>query len=263
MIDFEVIHIGKYTQPETADYTTNYVGISFCISGLIWMKIDSVKLEVPKHFLQIIPAGSRSQFECNQKRFNWAILLQSKEIRKGLNPYETEIKCCDCWTKFNSITPVTEEHVSGWEGEFLRMYQAFSQPTPMQQFRAKVGVINILRYMIDRQPDTLRMTPAGKLKTMLDDGLAHDHTLQQLSENCGYSADHLRILFKQEFGITPLEYHNRTRMARAMSLIDNSDLRIKEIAEKSGFTHVPHFCTMFKQTFAMTPSQAIKKLRHE
>jgi AraC-like DNA-binding protein len=263
MIDFEVIHIGKYTTPETSDYTTDYACISFSISGRIWTKIDTVKLDVPPHFIHISAAGSRAQFECNQKRYNWAILLQSNEIRKGLTPYETEIKCAGRWSKFNSITPVTDEHVSGWEGEFLRMHQAFNQPMPLQQFRAQVGVMNILRYMIDRQPDTLRMTPAGKLKTMLDDGLAHDHTLQQLSENCGYSADHLRILFKQEFGITPLEYHNRTRMARAMSLIDNSDLRIKDIAKKSGFTHVPHFCTMFKQTFAMTPTQAIKKLRHE
>lgn len=225
--------------------------------------IDGRKLSLPPHFLIVIPAGSRIHAQCNQNRCNWVIRIQSNTIRAGESPGEIEVFCGETWVKLNAITPVADEYVAGWEGEFVRMHQAFCQPTPLQQFRVRVGVMGILRYIIDRSPDTLRMTPAGKLKNLLDEGLAYTKTLQQLSQKCGYSADHLRILFKKEFGVTPLEYHNRTRMTRALSLIDNSDLRIKEIAEKSGFAQVSHFCTMFKQTFAMTPTQAIKALRHK
>ncbi|MBN1436540.1 MAG: helix-turn-helix domain-containing protein [Sedimentisphaerales bacterium] len=237
--------------------------IVFFASGLHWFKIDGIELSVPPHFIKVICPGAHVQFACDHTRYNWNIQIETSEIRSGPSPRDFEILCAGKWVKLMAVTPVTDEHVSGWDGELLRMHQAFGQPTLLQQFRAKVGVYNILRYIIDRHGDTLGVTPAGKLKEMLDDGRAHDQTLQQLSQQCGYCADHLRILFKQEFGITPLEYHNRIRMVRAMSLIDNSDLRVKDVAEKSGFTHVPHFCTMFKKSFGMTPSQAIVKLRHK
>ena len=263
MLDFKIIHVGRYTQPETADYNSNWVCILFIVEGIHSMRIDSIDIALPNHCLMLFPAGSRVQFQANHHRENWALLLESDMFRTGLGPEDPEVQIDGLWTKLNGITVVTNEHVSGWESELIRIRDAFAQPTLLHQFRAKLGVMNILRYVIDRQGDTLRMSSAGKLKSMLDEGRGSEQTLEQLSRKCGYSADHLRILFREEFGITPLDYHNRTRMTKAMSLIDNSDLKVKEIAEKSGFVQVSHFCVMFKKTFNMTPTEAIKKLRHK
>ena len=40
----------------------------------------------------------------------------------------------------------------------------------------------------------------------------------------------------------------------AADLLCNSDLRIKEICERVGCRHVSHFCALFKNVYAMTPS---------
>lgn len=241
---------------------TNSVELVFCTSGWTWTKVNGVRLQIPQHFFLVVAAGSRFQFKCNHTRLNWAAVLKSDEIRVGTTPTEIEILCCQQWTKLNTITEISDEHVSGWDSEFLRLYQAYRQPTPLMQFRVKTGIINILRYIIDRQPDSLRRTPAEKLKELIDEGLLQTHTLEQLSRECGYSSDHMRILFQREFGLAPFEYYNRARMVRAMTLIDNSDLQVNEIAEKCGFNQIPYFSTVFKKHFSMTPSQAIKRLRY-
>jgi AraC-like DNA-binding protein len=51
------------------------------------------------------------------------------------------------------------------------------------------------------------------------------------------------------------EYITRIRIEKAKSLMENTDMPIAEIAEKTGFASQSYFSTAFKNCTGLTPSQ--------
>jgi AraC-like DNA-binding protein len=261
MFDFEVKIIDRYTAPQRTVYTTPNLQVIFYARGLLFYSHPGFELSRPGAGLHIIPAGTQVNFEFGQDRENWVIEIDSKAVRQSNQPEEIELLNDGAWTRFTALVPVPREHISGWQGEFMRMRDAFRDPHPRNRLRIEAGVLNVIRYMLDRQPDTLGETPAMHLKRLINDDIRCAHNLDELSSECGYSSDHLRKLFVKEYGLTPQKYRMRHRMATAVSLLSNSTLNVKEIASEIGFPHLSHFSTMFRDTYDITPSDAIRQYR--
>lgn len=94
-----------------------------------------------------------------------------------------------------------------------------------------------------------------------DSSYSADAAIRKLPLN----SDYVRKLFKKETGITPHEYLNGLRMARARELImmgiSNSYSRytVAQIAEACGFAEPLYFSRAFKKYFGMSPSAYISK----
>ena len=58
---------------------------------------------------------------------------------------------------------------------------------------------------------------------------------------------YLSKLFKEETGITLIDYLNGCRIKHAKELMENSDLSSKAIAENVGFNHVRTFYRLLKK----------------
>lgn len=158
------------------------------------------------------------------------------------------------------FTNIVKEHISGWEGEFLRMREAFQTPCPSNRLRVQTGIGNVFRYVLDQRPD-IYPSPAAKLRWLIDEDRRARTSLEELSRQCGYSASRLRKLFEQEYGQSPQAYRHKRRMHIAADLLCNSDQRVKEISELIGCRHVSHFCALFKDTYSMTPSRYQREFR--
>jgi AraC-like DNA-binding protein len=59
--------------------------------------------------------------------------------------------------------------------------------------------------------------------------------------------------FKEQFGITPLEYINRERIKLAKQLLANPRNTITEVSLQCGFTDVNYFVRLFKKAEGITP----------
>jgi len=59
--------------------------------------------------------------------------------------------------------------------------------------------------------------------------------------------------FKEQFGITPLEYINRERVKQAKQLLSNSNDSVGSIAMQCGFSDVNYFVRLFKKMEGITP----------
>jgi AraC-like DNA-binding protein len=59
--------------------------------------------------------------------------------------------------------------------------------------------------------------------------------------------------FRQQFGISPLEYINRERIKLAKQLLSNQNKTITETAYQCGFTDVNYFVRLFKKSEGITP----------
>lgn len=85
--------------------------------------------------------------------------------------------------------------------------------------------------------------------------------IENLLSQSGYSSDHIRRLFKNETGLTPLEYLTKIRIDYSKELMDkNKDLHmtISEISLSCGFFDPRYFSRIFKEKNGMTPSDYLK-----
>ena len=80
-------------------------------------------------------------------------------------------------------------------------------------------------------------------------------SVRQLAKNAKMSEVHFRRLFHDIYGTSPTKYITATRVTKAKSLMGLSEMRLEDIAAQTGFSSVAYFCTVFKETTGLTPSQ--------
>lgn len=76
----------------------------------------------------------------------------------------------------------------------------------------------------------------------------------QICHDCGISQTVFRQLFKQHFGITPVNYLTDLRLECARSLIAGG-ISVEQAAEQSGFSDPKYFSRVVKQHWGCTPRQ--------
>jgi YesN/AraC family two-component response regulator len=76
-----------------------------------------------------------------------------------------------------------------------------------------------------------------------------------MSRDLSLSTAYLGKYFKEQTGITLLDFVTRFRIERAKHLLAQSDLPLQDIVEQTGATNVSSFIRKFKKTMAMTPGE--------
>ncbi|PLS16016.1 DNA-binding response regulator [Bacillus sp. M6-12] len=80
-------------------------------------------------------------------------------------------------------------------------------------------------------------------------------TLKGISELVYLSPSYFSRLFKEETGMTFVEYLSFTRVQKAKSMLRLSSLPIEVIANNTGFANSSYFATAFKKIVGKTPSE--------
>jgi len=90
---------------------------------------------------------------------------------------------------------------------------------------------------------------------IIDERFADKFTEKKLSASVNLSPTRLRLLFKKETGLSPVQYFKRVRIRRAAHLLETSFLSIKEVVFQSGANDLSHFVRDFKKVYGLTPSE--------
>ena len=77
--------------------------------------------------------------------------------------------------------------------------------------------------------------------------------IEVFAEKSNVSISTFRKNFKEQYGISPLQYRNRLRIDRATALLEDGSCTISEVAYASGFDNVGYFCKLYKQITGKTP----------
>lgn len=115
-----------------------------------------------------------------------------------------------------------------------------------------------LRCRPDRLPPTTIASAEGVVERalmLISDGALDHETEETLAARLGVTARHLRRLFQQHVGATPALVARSRRAHFARRLLDETDLRVEEIAEASGFASVRQLNRVMRETFRFTPSE--------
>jgi AraC-like DNA-binding protein len=98
------------------------------------------------------------------------------------------------------------------------------------------------------------MTIGQLTKSYVKNNLSKKITLTDLAWQMHCSTVTLTEHFRNEYGITIMEYVMKKRMEKARRLLANSDLSIREVAEECGFSDNEYFSRCFKDSHGVSPT---------
>lgn len=84
-------------------------------------------------------------------------------------------------------------------------------------------------------------------------------TIEQIAEQAGLSTSRFSVLFRQETGQTVNDYLTEIRISQAIYLLENSSLKIYEIADRVGYKSSQYFGQIFCQKTGYKPLHFRKK----
>lgn len=112
------------------------------------------------------------------------------------------------------------------------------------------------------RPETAPGTPAWvgtsavvtRALRLISDGALDDGSVGTLANRLGIGERQLRRLFAQHLGASPGHVARARRVHFARSLIDDTDLRITEVALSAGFSSIRQFNHAIRVTFGASPT---------
>lgn len=93
----------------------------------------------------------------------------------------------------------------------------------------------------------------------INKNISCDLSLDSICSAINISKYHFCRQFKQQLGVTVMQYILRTRIVLAMDELWKTDTTISQISEKCGFSSVSYFCQVFKAATGCTPLQYRKR----
>lgn len=93
----------------------------------------------------------------------------------------------------------------------------------------------------------------GYITTLIDADLQNPPSLQQLASSIKLSPQELSNAISAETGLRLRQYIAERRMKQAMRLFESTNLPLKQVAHRVGYSHTSNFCIAFKRQFGRTP----------
>lgn len=89
----------------------------------------------------------------------------------------------------------------------------------------------------------------------------YEITTEAAAIACNWSKSWFSKIFKMTFGISFKKFMLLRKLNIAITLLTNTDLRISDISERSGFTDSAYFCLKFREMMNDTPLSFREKVR--
>ncbi|MDF3057975.1 MAG: AraC family transcriptional regulator [Rariglobus sp.] len=87
------------------------------------------------------------------------------------------------------------------------------------------------------------------------DRLAEPLSVDGLAERAGLSPARFHAVFKEEFGVTPMNYVRAARLEAAARLLVSTEMKLAVVAEATGFSDAFHLSHVFKEDYGVSPSE--------
>jgi transcriptional regulator GlxA family with amidase domain len=147
-----------------------------------------------------------------------------------------------------------------------KIRRAISKESTARLFQptlAGLGVIKmLLAHEFKETTPNHRAEPVEiwKARKFIEQHSAEELSLSKVAKAVNISTNHLSEKFKQVTGVKFVDYVAQIRFEKARDLLQNSNLRISEIAFAVGFQSLSQFNRVFKRLAGKSPSQYRDKL---
>lgn len=93
----------------------------------------------------------------------------------------------------------------------------------------------------------------SRIKAIIEERYAHELSIARIAEEVYLTPNYISLIFKKETGETITDYITKIRIGKAKELLQTTNLKVMEIAERVGYENPHYFSTVFKKTVGMHP----------
>lgn len=115
----------------------------------------------------------------------------------------------------------------------------------------------VLNTNLQQLANTNRLAYAVKY---VQENIHRNLTIKDLADKACMSEPNFFRCFKQQYGITPVEYINQQRIQLAMKLLYNTSYSVSDICFACGYNNLNYFQKVFKKAAGDTPANYRKKI---
>jgi AraC-like DNA-binding protein len=162
------------------------------------------------------------------------------------------------------LAPAQPVHLLGLEPEILATFAAAGQLARSKPsgFQVRLGLLGLQILPHLAWPRPIPGSPSQSMEQIIRESLnllaAHlDQPLspEAIARDLGVGYSYYRRAFKAQTGFSPKQYRLEIRFRRACDFLRNTDLMIKEIAERLGYNSPYHASTEFKKRTGLSPQR--------
>lgn len=155
-------------------------------------------------------------------------------------------------------------HIPGTEPAAREFAELIAQGAQRRSFFYRCRILNLVA-MIFGEAIPAGFAPGGPLPRMMvrfedvmsriPDSELMDYPSGKLAELCGCSVRHFRRVFRSQFKTSIRAKQTELRLEKARQLLAETQEKVVDVAQESGYRHLGLFNSMFKKRFGVTPSE--------
>lgn len=145
-----------------------------------------------------------------------------------------------------------------------RLFYIFKKEQQQRDLLVDLNISELIVHMLQTESRNLllknyrrHLTQNGMAAAVeyIEKHLDESISIQKLAKIACMSESSFYRYFKNEFGMTPVEYILKKRMELAQKLLVDKRYNVTEVSYKLGYSSLSHFIKMFKEQTGTTPKQ--------
>ena len=245
--------------------------VIYCTSGEINMRVSTDEYHLETGSLLFIPSNTFYQplagGSCCYYFFNFEAQCLPEDtdlpnyISIFVHPWLVQGHAYTSMDNYASAIKV-EQYIENAPYRVMEIFDLADHLCPEKSFCDQLLLDNLLRELFIRLGTERVVSPNCKIAQILDyinANYSEKISLSTISKKFYLSESYIARLFKKELGTKPAEYINKTRIHASKKIIFESDMSIKEISEKVGFSDACYFSKVFKSMTGISPSDFKKQ----
>jgi AraC-like DNA-binding protein len=231
--------------------------IFYCMDGKGWVETKRGYFKVGPNQAFVLPSNEQHQYGADPED-PWSIywiMFSGKlcEDLSGMSAFRHYFK--------PQALLQPEKYIDLYEA----MFSALSEGYSINNLRfANMNLLLIAMLFAQQDMDRHRKIKDTAVKKVVDfmkANIGRKLTINQLARIAAYSPSHLYNLFRAHTGHSPLDYFIHLKMQCACKYLNNTDLRIKEIAPLVGYEDQYLFTRIFTKIMGTSPQKYRSAIR--
>lgn len=248
--DIEQLKAEYEKMKEQIDYQF-FISGSKCLIDDQGAFLKKEKDMLPVYFKKILTCAKLKDFQA-----------MGEEFKKAFEYVEENIGFSSLYIKYNFSEIIKKCYeITGNEEQMMKSLENIYEARTLEGM--KTVVENIVNEFIQEEGPT---GSDNRVVGLVLDIIKQDYGNSTLSvaliaEKIGISAAYLSSLFKMEMGENLAKYISRYRIEKARELLETTNMKISDIAERVGYFNVSYFISLFHVNIGCSPSKYREKVK--
>lgn len=242
--------------------------ILYPLNGDMDLLVDRKRKKLQTKNLTVIESGQIHHTHCHDK---YSMLVCIHISKMHLQSYLPDIELYRIQCSPSTLSEENAEHYKKLCAILAELTRLYITDAPMFDLEADGLILQVMAILLRyfSVPATPQMPSASlnsidRIRTVISYVQEHFReaiTLDDISELLGIDKAYFCRFFKQNMGLSFLQYINEVRLSHAYQDLMETDLPIAEVMEQNGLTNQKLFNRSFKELYGCTPS-SVRKLRN-